>query len=109
MAAHTPTLSRPRVKAMTIPREHGAWGMLLVPLATGAVAALRSGMNGGALALFIVAAMSLFWLRTPVESWLGTSPIKAQTKDERAFVLKVIAAIGVLAKDERAFVLKVIA
>src|ERR1035441_2200134 len=97
MAAHTPTLSRPRVKAMTIPREHGAWGMLLVPLATGAVAALRSGMNGGALALFIVAAMSLFWLRTPVESWLGTSPIKAQTKDERAFVLKVIAAIGVVA------------
>ena len=83
---------------MVIPREHGAWGMLLVPLATGAVAALRSNVNGGgALALFIVAAMSLFWLRTPVESWLGTSPIKAQTKDERAFVLKVIAGIGVLA------------
>ena len=98
MAAHTPTLSRLRVKTMTIPREHGAWGMLLVPLATGAVASLRSNVNGGgALALFILAAMSLFWLRTPVESWLGTSPIKVQTKDERAFVLKVIAAIGVLA------------
>ncbi len=82
---------------MVIPREHGAWGMLLVPLATGAVAALRSGVNGGALALFILASMSLFWLRTPVESWLGTSAIKAQTKDERAFVLKVIAAIGMLA------------
>jgi len=79
------------------PREHGAWGMLLVPLATGAVAALRSSVNGVALTLFIVAAMSLFWLRTPVESWLGTSPIKAQTKDERAFVLKMIAAIGLLA------------
>src|ERR1035437_8859610 len=98
MAAHTTTLSRLRVKTMTIPREHGAWGMLLVPLATGAVASLRSNANGGgALALFIVAAMSLFWLRTPVESWLGTSPIKAQTKDERVFVLKVIAGIGVLA------------
>src|ERR1035441_968370 len=98
MAAHTATLSRLRVKAMTIPREHGAWGMMLVPLATGAVAALRSGMNGGgALVLFIVAAVSLFWLRTPVESWLGTSPIKAQTKDERAFVLKAIAGLGVLA------------
>jgi hypothetical protein len=80
-----------------IPREHGAWGMLLVPLATGAVAALRSSVNGGALALFIVAAMSLFWLRTPVESWLDTSPIKAQTKDERTFVLKAIAGIGVVA------------
>ena len=82
---------------MVIPREHGAWGMLLVPLATGAVAALRSNVNVGALALFILAAMSLFWLRTPVESWLGTSAIKAQTKDERAFVLKVIAGIGTLA------------
>jgi hypothetical protein len=71
--------------------------MLLVPLATGAVAALRSGVNFLALALFILTAMSLFWLRTPVESWLGTSPIKAQTKYERAFVLKVIAGLGVLA------------
>src|ERR1035438_10794329 len=69
-----------RHKALVIPREHGAWGMLLVPLATGAVASLRSNVNGGGtLALFIVAAMSLFWLRTPVESWLGASPIKAQT------------------------------
>ena len=79
---------------MVIPREHGAWGMLLVPLATGAVVALRTGINGGALTLFIVAAMSLFWLRTPVESWLGTSAIKAQTEQERAFVLRMIAGIG---------------
>ena len=81
---------------MAVPREHGAWGMLLVPLATGAVAALRSGVNTGALALFILAAMSLFWLRTPLESWLGTSAIKAHTEDERAFVLKLIAGIGIL-------------
>src|SRR5664280_3142173 len=97
MAAHISTVPNSRLKTMVVPREHGAWGMLLVPLATGAVAALRSSVNGGALALFIVAAMSLFWLRTPVESWLDTSPIKAQTKDERAFVLKAIAGIGVVA------------
>ncbi len=82
---------------MVIPREHGAWGMLLVPLATGAVASLHSGINGGALTLFILAAMSLFWLRTPVESWLGTSAVKAQNQDERAFVVKMIAGIGALA------------
>ena len=64
---------------MVVPREHGAWGMMLVPLATGAIVALRSGVNGGALTLFIVAAMSLFWLRTPVEAWLGLVAIKAQT------------------------------
>jgi hypothetical protein len=82
---------------MVVPREHGAWGMLLVPLATGAVAAVRSGINGGALALFVLAAMSLFWLRTPAESWLGTSPIKAQTACERKVVLRTILGIAALA------------
>ncbi len=82
---------------MVVPREHGAWGMLLVPLATGAVVAAKTGINGSALALFVVAAMSLFWLRTPVESWLGTSAIKAQNASERGYVLRRIAAIGALA------------
>ncbi len=97
MAAHISTLQNSRLRTMVVPREHGAWGMLLVPLATGAVVALRTGLNGGALSLFILAAMSLFWLRTPVESWLGTSAIKAHTAEERSLVLKVIIAIGALA------------
>jgi YwiC-like protein len=86
-----------RMRAMVIPREHGAWGMLLVPLATGAVVALRGGGNASALTLFLVAALSLFWLRTPVESWLGTSAIKAQTEPERKMVLRTILAIAALA------------
>ncbi len=82
---------------MVIPREHGAWGMLLVPLVTGAVVAERSGINGSALTLFVTAAMSLFWLRTPLEAWLGTSPIKAHTARERKIVLWMIVSIGTLA------------
>lgn len=82
---------------MVVPREHGAWGMLLVPLATGAVVASGFAGNSATLALFVCAAMSLFWLRTPVESWLGTSAIKAQTAEERALVLRVILAIGLVA------------
>ncbi len=82
---------------MVVPREHGAWGMLLVPLATGAVVAAKTAINGGALSLFIVAAMSLFWLRTPVESWLGTSAIKARGSAERTYVLRTIVALGALA------------
>ena len=85
----------PGLKAMVIPREHGAWGMLLLPLATGAVVAAGSSVNWGALALFLVAALSLFWLRTPVEAWLGTSAIKAQTPQERSTVLAVSTAIAV--------------
>jgi len=97
MAAHIGIAPNSRMKTMVIPREHGAWGMLLVPLATGAVVALRTGINGGALTLFLCAALSLFWLRTPVESWLGTSAIKAHTDYERAFVLRVITGIGLFA------------
>lgn len=74
---------------MVIPREHGAWGMLLVPLATGAVVAAAAKVNWTALALFVVAALALFWLRTPVEVWLGTSAIKAHSEQERAAVIRV--------------------
>ena len=51
MAAHIGTVPNSRLRTMVIPREHGAWGMLLVPLATGAVVAVRAGFNGGALTL----------------------------------------------------------
>ncbi|HUI82733.1 MAG TPA: YwiC-like family protein [Candidatus Binatia bacterium] len=97
MAAHIGAVQNSRLKTMVVPREHGAWGMMLVPLVTGAVVALRAGVNPGPLALFIVSAMSLFWLRTPVESWLGTSAIKAHTGVERGLVLRMILGIGSLA------------
>jgi hypothetical protein len=83
---------------MVVPREHGAWGMMLVPLATGAVVAARSSVNSAAVVILLIAAMSsLFWLRTPLESWLGTSPIKAQTDYECGLLMKAIVAIGVVA------------
>jgi hypothetical protein len=100
MAAHAGALQNSRLKAMTIPREHGAWGMLLVPLTTGAVVAAGSGSHLGALVLFVIAALALFWLRTPVEAWLGTSAVKAQSQPERATVARfslVLAAVAVAA------------
>jgi hypothetical protein len=97
MAAHIGTLDNSRLRSMVVPREHGAWGMLLVPLAAGAIVALRTGVNSGALTLFILAAISLFWLRTPVESWLGTSAIKAHTAEERSLVMTASIGIGLLA------------
>jgi len=45
------------------------------------------------LLLLLAAALALFWLRTPVESWLGTSPMKAQTSAERQLVGAVILAL----------------
>jgi hypothetical protein len=59
-----------RRRAMVVPREHGAWGLLLVPLFTGMAAGFAPGHRVWPLLLFTVAALSLFGLRTPVESLL---------------------------------------
>ena len=59
-----------RNRSLIIPREHGAWGILLVPLLTAASVGLLAGGGGGSLVPFILVALSLFWLRTPVESWI---------------------------------------
>ena len=88
-----------RTRAMWVPREHGAWGMLLVPLATGAGVAAAKG-SYVALAWFTIAAISLFCLRTPVESLLGTTVVRARNADERRaawIAVGVTAAIALLA------------
>jgi hypothetical protein len=105
MAAHISTVPHSRLRAMVVPREHGAWGMMLVPLATGAVIAARTAVNSTALIILLIAALSLFWLRTPLESWLGTSPIKAQTNYEYGLLMKAIVAIGVVAAGNMAALL----
>ena len=57
-----------RNRSLIIPREHGAWGILLIPLFTGACAGLLDGGRSEGLAPFTMAALCLFWLRTPVEN-----------------------------------------
>ena len=77
-----PTPAAIRRRSLIVPREHGAWGILLVPLVTGALA---GGFSGGApLKIVPVAlcAVACFWLRTPVESCLGTSPMHAKSRAE---------------------------
>ncbi len=89
-----------RIGSLIAPREHGAWGLLLVPLATGGVVGLQAGGNGFPLAAFTVAALTLFWLRSPVESWLGTGLLRAQTRRERNSVgitILILVAIAGLA------------
>jgi len=83
-----------RRRALIVPREHGAWGLLLVPLFTGVVAGFASGHRIWPLLLFTVAALSLFWLRTPVESLMGIGSLTANTKEERrtALVTSVLLA-----------------
>jgi hypothetical protein len=85
-----------RIRALLIPREHGAWGLLLVPMFTGVAVGAASSRSVFPLLLFTAAALSLFWLRTPVESLLGTTPLSARTPAERKASLMASAGLAVL-------------
>lgn len=82
---------------MVVPREHGAWGLLLVPLFTGAVAGFAPEHRIWSLLLFTVASLSLFFLRTPVESLLGTGTISACSREECRTARIAAASFGFLA------------
>jgi hypothetical protein len=90
-------VARSRVRALVMPREHGAWGLLLIPLVTGASAGLAVAQNWIPLVQFTIAALALFWMRTPVESALGTSPMRAQSASETSWLLLTIALLGCVA------------
>ena len=81
---------------MVIPREHGAWGPLLVPLFTGVVAGYTSEHRIWPLLIFTVGALLLFWLRTPVENLIGTSSLTVHTRAEQVVFLAAafLAAIA---------------
>ena len=86
-----------RRRALIVPREHGAWGMLLVPLATGAAAGWWRGGDAAGLAPLCLATLALFWLRTPVESWVGASALRARSAEELQLVKRVAALVGAVA------------
>jgi len=90
----TDNARRERHRALIIPREHGAWGLLLVPIITGAGVGFRECSHIFPLILLSAAALALFWLRTPAESLLGTSAMRAQTSEEARTVKLAIAGLG---------------
>lgn len=88
---------RERNRALIVPREHGAWGLLLVPMVTAAGIAFRQSTNAFPFILLVTAALALFWLRTPLESLLGISAMRAETKEERSAVGFVVAYLAIIA------------
>jgi YwiC-like protein len=91
------TAQQARIRALVIPREHGAWGLLLVPLFTGVVAGYASEHRIWPLLVFTVTALSLFWLRTSLESLIGTSSLTANTERERWTALIASMLLATLA------------
>ena len=93
-------LTRPRGCSFVLPREHGAWGMLLVPLVTGAAAGNPRGERIIWILLFAATALGLFFLRTPVEAGLEISPLRPQDAAERRLVhyfIYIYSSLAVLA------------
>jgi hypothetical protein len=84
--AAVPNPANSRTRLLVFPREHGAWGILFVPLGTAAAAGLLAGGTAAPLVPLIVTVFALFCLRTPVESLLGTAPVKAQGPAEKRLV-----------------------
>lgn len=88
---------RIRLKSLVLPREHGAWGILLIPLFSGAAVGLSHRWNPGPVLLLLMAVIALFWLHTPLDSLTGWGVMRASTPAERRFVAGWIAPITCLA------------
>ena len=86
-----------RTKALVIPREHGAWGILLVPLVSAACVGFLHGNGLLEFVQFLTAALALFWLRTPLEVLLGSSTMHAHTAEEKKTVWQATFIISVFA------------
>jgi YwiC-like protein len=90
-------LNTARLRAFVLPREHGAWGILLVPLVTGATVALLRGGSLLPILLFLPASLSLFCLRTPAEALLGTAAQRIDNAAERRLVILAVAGYSAVA------------
>jgi hypothetical protein len=74
---------------LLVPREHGAWGLWLLPLISGVAVGwgARSTDSGPAIVWFFVCAASAFLVHQPFQAWLGRSPSKARSTEERRIAL----------------------
>src|SRR5579859_7207495 len=85
-----------RRQSLIFPREHGAWGILLVPLITGASVGLLAGARASELAPLSIAVLALFLLRLQSKAGWVTAPVRARTHDEVALVRNAALALAVV-------------
>jgi hypothetical protein len=71
--------------------------MLFLPLLVGAAIGTAAGGQLAPGFLLATVVLSLFWLRTPIESWFGTSAMRAQSASERQLVLRFLVPLATVA------------
>src|SRR5215469_5433747 len=88
-AATATPCPRPSVARLLVPREHGSWGLWLLPLISGVMVGwnARSTDSGVAISWFTLAAASAFLIHQPFQAWLGRSALKARSAEERRVAL----------------------
>src|ERR1041384_243844 len=79
-----------RRRSLIFPREHGAWGIVLIPLLTGSFAGCAAGGRTWQLLPLSIAVVSLFWLRAPAEIWLGAAAVRTRTPAEARAVRRAV-------------------
>ena len=75
------------------PREHGAWGMLLIPLGTAAGVVGRWDLS---ITLFLIAVLALFLIRVPGEALLRGADSLSTEAGSRAVKLLLVGAVAAL-------------
>lgn len=90
---------QPQTRKLLVPREHGSWGLWLLPLITGAVvgAATHPGPSDWAIFWFCAASAAAFLAYQPLEALLGISPLKARTPEEKQLAATWVILTGFIA------------
>lgn len=86
-------------RRLLVPREHGSWGLWLLPLITGAVigAATHPGRSDWAIYWFCAASAAAFLAYQPLEALLGISPLRVRSADEKQLVANWIILTAFIA------------
>jgi YwiC-like protein len=93
-----PRMAQP-TSTLLVPREHGSWGLWLLPLISGAVVGYVLDPHAAAAPVFWfgLAATSAFLIYQPLESLLGLSLVKMRSQRQQRTALLWIIALTIAA------------
>ena len=93
-----PRMAQP-TSTLLVPREHGSWGLWLLPLISGAIVGYVLGPHAAAAPVFWfgLAATSAFLIYQPLESLLGLSLVKMRSQRQQRTALLWIIALTIAA------------